>query len=132
MQFSFNGIHALLFKPAFLSQSELISESRHKNAKIKINANEMHDVMKTYAQITTTIAIKSFNNFDQISQNITNSFNEKYGHQWNSIVGEIGVVSNAEHIVGTMISFSIGEMQIIIYQTTAEKSKVKVKVFITY
>jgi hypothetical protein len=41
----------------------------------------MNDVMKAYAQITTTIAIESFNDFHQISQNITNSFNEKYGQQ---------------------------------------------------
>jgi hypothetical protein len=86
----------------------------------------MQEVMKTYAEIVSKIAIKSYNNFHQISQNITNSFGEKYGQQWNTIVGEIGINTSVEHLIGSLISFSIGEMQIIIYQTSPPKTETKV------
>jgi len=87
----------------------------------------MNEVMKTNAQVVSMIAIKTFNNFHQISQNISNSFNEKYGKQWNSIVGEIGIDTSVEHIVGSLISFSVGEMQIVIYQSDDKNTQIKVK-----
>jgi hypothetical protein len=100
-----------------MSENDLIEDSRNINSKITIIRNEMNDAMKSSAQVIAIIALKSLNNFQLISQNITKSFDTLYGLQWHCIVGEMGFDSDSNHINGTFLSFTIGCIQIMLFQT---------------
>jgi len=116
--FTYNNIQIILFKPIQSTPLDIISDARKLDRlNINIIKNEMDETMKENAILLTTLAVKSFNSFEKIATNITATFDKLYGQFWHCIVGPKGSHAEVKYVNGFYISFTIDDLEILIYRT---------------
>jgi tetrahydromethanopterin S-methyltransferase subunit B len=130
LRFSSELTQVLLFKPSFVTQKNLISNALRNTTKLTVIKSEMNDEMQKKLLDITLTALKLFNNFESIAKNISDSLDATYGKYWNCFVGHNGTHAYARYINETYISFIVGEIQFVLFQTSQPTQKVnKYKTF---
>jgi hypothetical protein len=124
LYFSYETIFITLFKPNFdYKPIDAISEAR--NANITTEVIEMDKQMENIALDIIKLALESHNNYIEIAQNISSTFDVKYGFFWHCFVSEKGVNSfNTNHMNGTFITISVAQLKITLFRTHGQESLV--------
>jgi hypothetical protein len=123
LRFSSELTQVLLFKPSVVSQKDLISNAL-RNLKVNVTKSEMSVEMQEESLNVTLLALKLFDNYGSIAKNISDSLDAMYGKFWHCFVGHTETYAYVRYINGTYISFIVGEIQFILFQTNQPIVKV--------
>jgi hypothetical protein len=119
--FSYKQKHIILFKPQIDVKNNLVFDARKDNAKVTVLYNDMEEKLKTAVINTTSIALKNFNTFQDISLNITKTLNSSLGSDWRVFIDFNGFASNQEvykniSIAGSLILFRVEDIEFVIFR----------------
>lgn len=84
--------------------------------------SSMPEEMKESAIDTTIKAIANNNDFSDISFEIANKFEQKYGENWQSIVGPKMKQFSYDIKYDLMIQFSINDVEVILFNSTTKST----------
>jgi hypothetical protein len=96
---------------------------------LTIIKSEMSETMQEFSIGTALVTLSGSSDHNDIADKVANALNNKYGTQWFSLVGPIGLVSNFNTQPNTLLHFKYGNIQIFVFkpqssQTQTNTSKV--------
>ncbi len=126
--FTIGSVQIVLFKPMdrVKSKYQYIIDARKQDSVLSIVKNEMNETMKEHIIGVSLIAIKTFNDFESISKNISASLERSYSYHWVCSISPKSGEIYAKYFPNTMLSFTIADLQIILFQTNIPLFKVSV------
>jgi hypothetical protein len=120
ISFEFKETQFVLFKPHSDLISDPIVDARKENAKIQILI-DMEEKTKITIINVVKIAIKNFNDYENISLNISKTLQTSLGNEWRVVIINNGFDGNQDlykniSIPGSLVSFRIETIEFVIFR----------------
>jgi hypothetical protein len=125
ISFAFKETQFVLFKPHSDLISDPIVDARKDNAKIVILV-DMEEKMRITIINVVKIAIKNFNDYQNISLNISKTLQTSLGNEWRVVIINNGFDGNQDlykniSIPGSLVSFRIESIEFVIFRLSQSR-----------
>lgn len=90
---------------------------------LTIIKNEMPETMKVFSVGTALVTLSESSDHNVIADKLTNALNTKYGPQWFSLIGPIGLSSHLNAEPNTSLIFKYANIQIFVLKLQSSQTQ---------